>query len=169
LNGDDEGSCRFHLDNQLFNPLGVAKDKIGFFDGKEKDLTNECENVENFIAQHGGIDIAILGLGMNGHIGMNEPGTPAALRSHVIELHNQTKEVGQKYFEKEQQLSKGITLGLATLMEARTIILLVSGGHKAKIVQQVLEGEISEQLPASLLRRHPGLQIYLDKSAAALI
>ena len=169
LNGDDEGSCRFHLDNQLFNPLQVAKDKIGFFDGKAKDLTNECENVENFITQHGGIDIAILGLGMNGHIGMNEPGTPPTLRSHVIELHNQTKEVGQKYFEKEQQLSKGITLGLATLMEARTIILLVSGGHKAKIVQQVLEGEISEQLPASLLRRHAGLQIYLDKHAAALI
>ena len=169
LNGDDEGSCRFHLNNQLFNPLQVAKDNIGFFDGREKDLNKECENMENFIRQHGGITIAILGLGMNGHVGMNEPGTSPALRSHVTDLDSQTQKIGQKYFKKEQQLSKGITLGLATLMEARNIILLVSGRHKAEIVQKVLEGEISEQLPASLLRRHPGLQIYLDKEAAALM
>ena len=122
LNGDDEGSCRFHLNNQLFNPLQVAKDNIGFFDGREKDLNKECENVENFIRQHGGITIAILGLGMNGHVGMNEPGTSPALRSHVTDLDSQTQKIGQKYFKKEQQLSKGITLGLATLMEARNII-----------------------------------------------
>ena len=169
LNGGDEGSCRFHLNNQLFNPLQVAKDNIGFFDGKETDLNNECQNVENFIAEHGGIDIAILGLGMNGHVGMNEPGTSPALRSHVTELDNQTKKIGQKYFIKEQQLSQGITLGLATLMEASTIILVVSGRHKAEIAKKVLEGEISEQLPASLLRRHPGLRVYLDKEAASLL
>lgn len=169
LNGDDEGSCRFHLNNQLFNPLQVAKDNIGFFDGKEKDLNNECQNVENFITEHGGIDIAILGLGMNGHVGMNEPGTSSTLRSHITELDNQTKKIGQKYFMKEQQLSKGITLGLATFMEAGTVILLVSSLHKAEIVQKVLEGEISEQIPASLLRRHPGLRVYLDKEAASLL
>src|SRR5450432_1240746 len=152
MNGDDEGSCRFHLNNQLFNPLQVAKDNIGFFDGREKDLNKECENMENFIRQHGGITIAILGLGMNGPVGMNEPGTSPALRSHVTDLDSQTQKIGQKYFKKAQQLSKGITLGLATLMEARNIILLVSSRHKAEIVQKVLDGEISEQLPASLLR-----------------
>lgn len=169
MNGDDEGSCRFHLNNQLFNPLQVAKDNIGFFNGREKDLNMECENMENFIRQHGGITIAILGLGMNGHVGMNEPGTSPALRSHVTDLDSQTQKIGQKYFRKSQQLSKGITLGLATLMEARNIFLLVSGRHKSEIVQKVLEGEISEQLPASLLRRHRGLQVYLDKEAAALM
>lgn len=169
LNGDDEGSCRFHLNNQLFNPLRVEKDNIGFFDGRGKNPDDECENVENFIQQHGGITIAILGLGMNGHVGMNEPGTSPALRSHVAELDSQTKKIGQKYFMKEQQLSKGITLGLATLMEASNLILLVSSRHKAEIVQKVLEGEISEQLPASLLRHHPGLRVYLDKEAASLL
>jgi glucosamine-6-phosphate isomerase len=169
LNEDDEGSCRFHLNNQLFNPLSVAKDNIGFFDGRGKHPDKECENVEYFIRQHGGITIAILGLGMNGHIGMNEPGTSSVLRSHVTDLASQTQKIGQKYFKNEQQLSKGITLGLATLMEAQKLILLVSGRHKAEIVKQVLEGEISEQLPASLLRRHPGLHVYLDKEAAALI
>ncbi len=169
MNGDDEGSCRFHLNNELFNPLHIAKDKIEFFDGKAKDPNNECEKVENFIRQHGGVTIAILGLGMNGHIGMNEPGTPPALRSHVTELDDQTKKVGQKYFKEKQQLTKGITLGLATLMEATYLFLLVSGRHKAEIVQQVLEGEISEQIPGTLLRNHPGLQVYLDKEAASLI
>ena len=169
LNGDDEGSCRFHLNNQLFNPLQVATDHIGFFDGRQKPPEKECENVEHFIRQHGGISIAILGLGMNGHVGMNEPGTSAVLRSHVTNLDTQTQKIGQKYFKKEQSLSQGITLGLATLMESRSIVLLVNGGHKAKIVRQVLEGEISDKLPASLLRRHPGLKVYLDKEAAALL
>jgi glucosamine-6-phosphate isomerase len=169
LNGDDEGSCRFHLNYQLLNPLQVPKDNIFFFDGRGKDPDKECENMENFIRQHGGITIAILGLGMNGHVGMNEPGTSPTLRSHITELDNQTKKIGQKYFIKEQQLSKGITLGLATLMEARNLILLVSSRHKAEIVQKVLEGEISEQLPASLLRRHPQLKVYLDKEAASLL
>jgi galactosamine-6-phosphate isomerase len=169
LNGDDEGSCRFHLNNQLFNPLRVAKNNIGFFDGRENDLNKECENVENFIRQHDGITISILGVGMNGHVGMNEPGTSPALRSHVTDLDSQTQKIGQKYFKEKQHLSKGITLGLATLMESRNIILLVSGRHKAEIVQRVLEGEISEQLPAGLLRRHPGLRVYLDIEAAALL
>ena len=100
---------------------------------------------------------------------MNEPGTSPALRSHVTDLDIQTQKIGQKYFKKEQPLSKGITLGLATLMEAHNVFLLVNGGHKAEIVQKVLEGEISEQLPASLLRRHPGLRVYLDKQAASLL
>jgi glucosamine-6-phosphate isomerase len=169
MNGDDEGSCRFHLNNQLFNPLHIAEDHIGFFDGQQKDLKRECDKIETFIKQHGGIDIAILGLGMNGHVGMNEPGTSPTLRSHVTELDNQTKKIGQKYFKKEQQLSKGITLGMATLLEARTIILQVSGRHKAEIVKRVLQGEISELAPATLLRNHPALKIYLDKEAASLI
>jgi glucosamine-6-phosphate isomerase len=169
MNGDDEGSCRFHLNNQLFHPLQVAENKICFFDGRAKDLDKECEHVESFILQQGGIDVTILGLGMNGHIGMNEPGTSPALRSHVTVLDPVTQKTGQKYFKKQQQLTEGITLGLATLMESKYIILLVSGLHKAGIVKKMLEGEISEQLPGSLLRKHPGLKIYLDAEAAKLI
>ncbi|MEI9806383.1 MAG: 6-phosphogluconolactonase [Bacteroidota bacterium] len=137
-----------------------------FFNGRAKDLDKECEDVERFIHQQGGIDLAILGLGMNGHIGMNEPGTSAALRSHVTALDPITKETAQKYFKEQRQLTNGVTLGLATLMEARYIILLVSGAHKAGIVKKILEDEISEQIPGSLLRNHPGLNIYLDAEAA---
>ncbi len=169
MNGNDEGSCRFHLNNQLFNPLQVPQQRICFFDGRAKDLLEECDKVENFITAHEGIDIAIVGLGMNGHVGMNEPGTSAALRSHVADIAPITQQTGQKYFKEPQSLANGITLGLSTLMEAKHIILLVSGRHKAGIVQRVLEGEISEALPASLLRNHAGLKVYLDSEAAAFI
>ena len=169
MNGTDEGSCRYHLNQQLFNPLHVPEERICFFDGRKDELAAECRRVENFISDHDGIDVAILGLGMNGHVGMNEPGTSVAGRSHVTELAETTKKVGQKYFKTQHELKEGITLGIATLMDARHIILLVSGKHKAEIARKVIEEEISERLPATLLRNHPSLKIYLDKEAATKI
>jgi galactosamine-6-phosphate isomerase len=169
MDGNDEGSCRFHLNNQFFHPLRIPENKIIFFDGHAADLDRECERIENSIGQHHGIDVSILGLGMNGHIGMNEPGTPVSSRSHISALDPVTKQVGQKYFKEKTQLTDGITLGLATLLESKYIILLASGGHKAGIVRQVVEGEISEKVPGSLLRNHPGLHIYLDSAAAELL
>jgi galactosamine-6-phosphate isomerase len=166
LNGKDEGSCLYHLNQQLFLPVQAANDKICFFDGRANDLEAECQETENFIHEHNGIDVAILGLGMNGHIGMNEPGTSPDMHSHVTDLDSTTQQVGQKYFKKQQTLTQGITLGLATLMEARNIFLLVNGKHKAEIAQKTIEGEISEQLPATLLRSHPSLKIFLDAEAA---
>src|SRR5688572_2493656 len=169
MNEEDEGSCKFHLNNQFFHPLKIEKEKISFFNGRAKDLQEECNLTEDIIRQHGGIDIAIVGLGMNGHIGMNEPGTSPLSRSHIAEIDPITQKTGQKYFNSEQDLSQGLTLGLATLMEVRQIILVVNGSHKAAIVKKVMEEEISEQLPASLLRNHPGLVVYLDKDAAQMI
>ncbi len=166
MNGNDEGSCRFHLNNQLFRPLKVKEENIGFFDGRAKDPEVECERIEQFIKAHQGIDIAIVGLGMNGHIGMNEPGTSHYLHSHVSDLAEQTIQTGQKYFKETTPLSKGLTLGIANLMEARQVILVVSGSKKGAIVKQVLEGKISEELPASLMRNHKHFTVYLDAAAA---
>jgi galactosamine-6-phosphate isomerase len=166
MNEKDEGSCRYHLNKQLFQPLQIANDKIWFFDGRANDLEAECQRVENFIHQYDRIDVAILGLGMNGHVGMNEPGTSSKTRSHVTNLDSTTQQVGQKYFQQQQKLTQGITLGLATLMEARHIVLIINGKHKAEITQRIVEEEVSEQLPATLLRNHPSLKLYLDKEAA---
>ena len=169
MNGNDEGSCRFHLNNQLLTPLKVKEEQISFFDGKAIEPVKECEKAENYISRNRGIDIAIVGIGMNGHVGMNEPGTQPQLRSHVTEIHHETQKVGQKYFKEKQQLTQGITLGLANILEARNVILLASGSHKAAIIKQVLEGEINDKFPASILRNHPALYIYLDKEAASLL
>lgn len=169
LGKGDEGSCRNMLDRHLFRPLEVKEEQICFFDGKTIDPAGECQRVEEFIQRHGPIEVAVLGLGMNGHIGLNEPGTPSFLRSHVSEIDKMTEQVGQKYFTRPQPLARGITLGLATLMEAKRLILIVNGARKAAIVQQVLEEEATESLPATLLRDHPDFTIYLDNAAASLL
>jgi len=169
LNGDDEGSCRYHLNRELFNPLNIPTNRICFFDGAANDLEQECKITEAHIKEHNGIEIAILGLGMNGHIGMNEPNTSIHTRSHIINLDPLTVEVGQKYFKKPQPLTKGITLGIETLMDAKHIVLIVIGAKKANIVKQVMEGPISEAVPASLLRSHPNCSIYLDDAAASAL
>jgi galactosamine-6-phosphate isomerase len=169
MNGNDEGSCRYHLNQQLFGPLKIEEERICFFDGRAEDLQAECKRVDDFIAEQSGIDVAIVGIGMNGHVGMNEPGTDADLRSHVTNIDDTTQQVGQKYFKEKQQLSKGITLGIASLMEAKNVILLVSGNHKADIVAKILEGEITTQLPASLLRNHASFHVFVDKDAAQKI
>ena len=157
------------LDKDLFWPLHINQEKLTCFDGNTKDTVIECERIENHIHQHNGIEVAILGLGMNGHVGLNEPGTSPLLRSHVSEIHPVTKEVGQKYFSSPQHLHRGITLGIATLMEARNVILLVSGGKKASILQQAVEGEITPEVPASLLRNHPNFMVFADKDAAGML
>ena len=167
MNGQDQGSCRYYLDQQLFKPLNIDESRIIFFDGKASDPQAECEKVEHFIESREGIDVAVLGLGMNGHIGMNEPGTAPDSRSHIARLDPITQQVGQKYFSTEQQLSEGLTLGLGTLLDARSIILLVSGVHKAGIAAKVLEGPITEELPGTLLKDHPGLTVFMDKAAAS--
>jgi len=166
MNGYNEGSCRYYIDQQVFDPLNVPIKRIAFFDGTVSEPAKECERVERFIQAHKKIDIAILGLGMNGHIGMNEPGTSASLRSHVSKLDPQTQEVGQKYFKSKTALTNGLTLGMATILEAKHIFLLVSGTKKAAIAGKMLTEEISEQLPCTLLRNHAGLRIYLDKEAS---
>ena len=100
---------------------------------------------------------------------MNEPGTSASLRSHVTPLDPITQQAAQKYFKEPREVTHGITLGLADIMDSKTIILLVSGEKKADIIKRVLEDEISEELPASLLRNHPGLRVYLDAAAGKLL
>ncbi|POY35880.1 glucosamine-6-phosphate deaminase [Solitalea longa] len=166
MNGEDEGSCRFYLNKQLFFPLQTPEENVCFFDGKVEDPLTECERIDEFIDIHKGIDVVVLGLGMNGHIGMNEPGTSPDLHSHVSALDPVTQQVGQKYFSSQKKLLTGLTLGIASIMEAKHVILMVSGEKKASIVKKVIEGEITTEVPASLLRNHPSFSIYMDKAAA---
>ena len=167
MNGSDEDSSRHQVDNLLFHPLQVDEQRLCFFDGKQAELDKECQKVEDFIQQYGGIDVAILGKGVNGHIAMNEPGTSPYLRSHIADIHPSTQEIGQKYFKEPRDISKGITLGLATLLEAKHIFLLASGTSKAAIINQMLQEAPNQNLPATLFKQHPSLRIYLDKEAAA--
>ena len=154
------------MNHQLFHPLSVAEQHICFFNGRAKDIVSECQRVEDFIQQFECIDVAILGIGVNGHIGMNEPGTPASLRSHVADINPTTQQIGQKYFKEPRQLDKGLTIGIANLLEAKHLILLASGESKAESVYEMLHAPKSEEMPATLLIEHTNLLVYLEKEAA---
>jgi glucosamine-6-phosphate isomerase len=169
LNGDDEGSCRNSLDKEFFRPLNIPETHISFLDGKSLDPKGECRNAEAFIQSLDGIDVAILGLGMNGHIAMNEPGTPKTSRSHISTIAKETQEVGQKYFKSPTTITEGLTLGIGTLLESKHIMLMVTGSKKAAIVKRLLSSPETEDLPASFFLSHPHITIYLDREAASLL
>jgi glucosamine-6-phosphate isomerase len=159
----DVGSCGYLVYRDLFTPATIRPDQITYFDAKAADLQAECRRVDAVIAANGGLDLLLVGIGMNGHIALNEPGTPFTNRCHVSELAETTKTVGQKYFEQPTVLSQGITLGLQHLTEAREVILMASGAKKAAIMQQALYGPITEQCPASIIQTHPNAIVMMSE------
>lgn len=166
---EDVGSCSYYVFRDLFTPLNLRSEQIYSFDAKADDLAAECARIDTLIYSRGGLDVLLVGMGMNGHIAMNEPGTPFTLGCHVVELAESTKTVGQKYFTQETSLDKGITLGLRHLTEAHEVILLVSGAKKAAILRDALHGPVSEQVPASILQTQPQAQIWIDEAAGSLL
>ncbi len=166
LDGTNEGSCRYYLQHNLFKPLSLSSEKVIVFNGKAADLDQECQRVNDFIQQHGPLDIMLVGIGLNGHIGLNEPGTSFDLYAHHAPLAEMTVTVGQKYFNQPTALTRGITLGLKHFQEAHVPILIAAGAKKAPIIAQSLEGEITNQVPASILQTLPKALVYLDRAAA---
>ena len=162
-----DGSCKHFLMQHFFEPLQIKPSQITFFDGKAADLKAECDRIDDFIKQNGPIDLMLLGLGMNGHLGLNEPGSSSDSSSHVVMLDGVTKVIGQKYFQKPVVLEKGITLGLSQIMLTRTVLLQVSGSNKASIVRNLVENVVSKELPASILKLHQQSLLFLDRAAAS--
>ena len=166
---ENTGSCHFFFYNNLFAPLNISDAQIFLFDGMAENLAAQCTQMDNLIAAKGGIDLMIVGIGMNGHIGFNEPGVPFNLLSHVINLQETTREVGQKYFSTPTDLAQGITLGLGHLMNTKEVILIANGNNKAGVIRQAIKDPVTETLPASILQKHKNSFIFLDKEAASLL
>lgn len=166
---DDFGSCSYYVFQDLFNPLQLRPDQIHVFDAKASDLAAECAKIDAVIRANGGLDLLLVGMGMNGHIALNEPGTPFNLGCHVSQLAESTITVGQKYFNKETTLTQGITVGLRHLAEAREVILLVSGEKKASKLREALTGPITNEVPASILQTHPNGLVWVDEAAGKLV
>jgi glucosamine-6-phosphate isomerase len=169
ISPDNDGSCHFYLHKELFGPMGIHPSQIHLFDGLAKDLGEECEAMNNIIREKGGIDLMLVGVGMNGHIGFNEPGVVADRHAHDVDLDSTTQSVGQKYFRESTTLRKGITLGLQDFLESRKAILMASGVRKADIIRTALEGPVTTQVPASLIRRHAHGVAMLDEGAAGFL
>ncbi len=130
-------------------------------------LQEECSKMDKLIAEKNGIDLIIVGIGMNGHIGFTEPGVSISNYSHVIVLDDTTRTVGQKYFKTQQTLEKGITLGLQHLLEARKAILMANGSKKAAVIKKTVEENISNSFPASIMQSHPNGFVMIDEEAAS--
>jgi glucosamine-6-phosphate isomerase len=166
---ENEGSCHYFLHKHLFLPLGLPKANYHVFNALSGDLENECHMMNDFVAQCGGMDLLLVGVGMNGHIGFNEPGVDFDQYAHVQELEDITLTVGQKYFKEATALRYGITLGLRHLMEAERVLMLANGQKKAAIMKQALEEPVSAAVPASIIRNHPDSLVLLDEAAAGAL
>ena len=169
LGPDDEGSCRYWIDRDFLHPIGFRDDQIIYFDAKSDDLPGQCERVNQKIAELGGLDLMVLGVGMNGHLALNEPGTSFDSYAHLSTLDPITAEVGQKYFTQATSLTEGITLGLRHAQEAKQLIVMASGAAKASVMKRALEGEVSEDFPASLVQRVEGALVMLDEAVAGAL
>lgn len=159
-------NCYCFLKRHLFDHIDYSEENLCFFDGESPDLAVECTKTDNFIRQFGPIDMILLGAGMNGHLGLNEPGTPFNSYSHIVSLDETTKTVGQKYFSHKVELDFGITLGMGHITEAKTVILQLDGTRKAKIAREIMDSEISPVLPASIIKSLNKSYMLLDREAA---
>lgn len=168
LSNENKNSYRYFMNNQLFNYIDINKAKTNIPSGIAADFQEECHRYEDLINQHGGIDLQILGIGSNGHIGFNEPGTSFASKTHIVELASSTIQANARFFnEIEEVPTKAITMGISTIMKSKEILLLVSGEKKREALFRLLNGEISESFPASVLKNHPCVTIIADKAAIA--
>ena len=167
MNEMDEGSCRHFMNTHIFEPLNIRVDQITFFDGMADDPDAECRKMDQYISKDGPVDLMIVGLGMNGHIGLNEPGTDFSLYAHRAELDPVTVRTAQKYFKNETVLSGGITLGLQHLMEAETAVLIVSGEKKSDIFARLMADPVTNKMPGTIMKSHPHAYAFVDEAAAS--
>jgi glucosamine-6-phosphate deaminase len=162
-------NCFSFLKKYFFDHIDYSESNLCFFDGESSDLKKECIKSDEFIKKYGPIEMMLLGAGMNGHLGLNEPGTSFNLYSHIVNLDDTTKTVGQKYFSGKVTLTKGITLGVKYIMEAKTVILQLNGTRKADVVKRLIDSEVTTAFPASALKAHLNSFLLLDKEAAKLL
>lgn len=169
LQGSHTQSYRYFMNTQLFDQLNIPLDQTHVPLGVG-DLYENCSEYERQIQAAAGIDLQLLGIGTNGHIGFNEPGTPFDSRTHVTPLLKETLEANSRFFETSEEVpTKAVTMGIQTIMETRKIILLAYGSHKAAAVRDMVNGPVTEAVPASILQKHEYVTLFLDEEAAALL
>lgn len=165
LSGDNEQSYRYFMNKHLFNEKPFKDTFVP--NGKAEDLEAECKRYDEVIATHP-IDIQVLGIGQNGHIGFNEPGTPFDVTTQVVELTESTINANKRYFEKVEDVpTHALSMGIGSIMKSKKIILMAFGATKAEAIKGMLDGEITTDLPASVLQNHQDVVVIIDEEAAS--
>ncbi len=162
-----KGSCgQFNME-YLINRLKKPFAEVHIINGAADDLEKECLLLDAFIEKNGPLDVSVLGIGMNGHLGFNEEGVDFNRNAHIIPLSETTKRVMVKYFGDQLRPAYGISQGIRQIMEAKKVILIADGAHKAGIIRRAIRGEVTNQIPASVLQNHPNCYVVVDEAAAA--
>ena len=159
LGVDDAGSCEYYLQQHLLRPLHIPAERYIAFDGKNADAEAECSKVNQYLDQHGPIDLCILGIGKNGHIAFNEPAGILQPRAHLGALSN-TSLTHTMVQDTDVKLEHGLTLGMADILQSKKIILLANGTSKRKVMELLFEQKISTQFPASFLWLHADVHCF---------
>jgi len=158
------------MQNNLFSHIDIDPQNCHLPNGESENLLEECHRYEEMMEQASGIDLQILGVGSDGHIGFNEPGSSLASRTRIKALTERTRNDNAKFFENVDQVPRlAITMGVGTILEAENICLLATGQNKAKAVRDFIEGPVTSMVPASALQMHPNVTAILDTAAASLL
>lgn len=166
LDGSHVASYRHYMDTVFFNKVSIPKENTNVPNGLAEDLNQEASRYDQLIEDMGGIDLMVMGIGRNGHIAFNEPGTSFDVGTHVTELTQDTIEANSRYFSSYEEVpKKALTMGLSTMMKTKSIILLASGAGKKNAVDKMLNGEITEEVPASILQQHDNVTVIADEEA----
>lgn len=166
LSAENEQSYHYFMNENLFSKINIKPENTQIPDGMCENPEEWCKNYERMIAQSGGIDLQILGIGQNGHIGFNEPDANLNPNTHLTDLTENTINANSRFFETIDEVPKqAITMGIGTILKAKKIILLASGAEKHKVVKQLLEGKITTDIPASMLKVHSDTVLICDKAA----
>jgi glucosamine-6-phosphate deaminase len=169
LEPSDPNSYRAFMQEELFDHVSIAPANIGFLNGAASDLKGECRRYEEAIEAAGGIDLQILGIGANGHIGFNEPAEGLCAHTHVAELEEASREANAQWFggDWKKVPERALSMGMATILSARQIVLIATGAEKADAVYGMIEGLITTRLPASILQVHPRVTVMVDRESGA--
>mgnify|MGYP002511234259 CR=1 FL=1 len=167
LDHSHDQSYYYFMHQHLFDRVNINPANTNVPDGTEKDADKECRRYEELIASYGGVDLQLLGLGHNGHIGFNEPSDAFVKDVHQVELTEKTIEANKRFFDSIEDVPrKAYTMGIGTIFQAKKILLVVSGAEKAGILRQVMCGPICPQVPGSILQLHPDVTVVADQEAA---
>ncbi|MBQ9530769.1 MAG: glucosamine-6-phosphate deaminase [Eubacterium sp.] len=170
LDVKDRNSYHTFMYENLFNHINIPDENINFLNGNADDLEKECRDYENKIKTAGGIDIQLLGIGSNGHIAFNEPAQSFQRWSHVVELKESTIKDNSRFFDNINDVpTRAVTMGIGSIMQAKRILIIALGEHKAKAIKQLIDGNVTPSCPASVLQFHTDVTLMLDKGAASLI
>ena len=166
LTRDNDQSYYYFMNHNLFQYININLDNTNIPDGTEPDAEKECARYDQVVSDLGGVDLQLLGLGHNGHIGFNEPADHFVKGTQFVDLQESTIEANKRFFEDISQVPKqAYTMGIGTIMSAKKILLIVNGEGKADILAKVVCGPITPQVPASILQMHPDVTIVADEAA----